>query len=243
MLLVEIMDDYKRIPIVTIKKPIDTSQAGRNQSVSKLGSGIQGAAYGFKSRPNAVTKLANMESLNDSYLNYIQTILQHQDNPFFPKIHNAKILEYTQSRWDPRIHDEDLDDRDREEMRRPRYTLALQMEKLQPLGNTNLRDSAAQVLQSLGLEEDDFNVDNWDDPKNKDNMWDEVMRTNFGDAGFRKQLASKTKNPKFKEALQIMEPVFQKYGSDLKEDNMMARLTQYGPQIVFVDPAYPNSFL
>lgn len=252
-ILHEGLDNYKRIPVVTVKtrpnigRNVSKSNSRRDDETRKvhvLGSGVQGSAYGFKSRPNSVVKAARLQGLDDPYLRYVTTVLQHQDNPFFPRIHNAKILEYTASRWDPRIQHADTSEQQKESMRKPQYTLMVNMEKLRPMSG-NLKDSASAMLQRLGIDKNDMNPASWGAEKSGPDdygtdTWDRDLRAMFDDEGMRKELANNTKNPQFKEALNIMEPIWNMHGADMKDDNIMIRLTPHGPQIVLVDPIYPE---
>ena len=215
-----------RIPVVKPKKPIGKSDKG-----SLLGSGRQGSAYGFENRPNSIIKFVkSTDRLGkgyqfDDHINFINMVVKHQDNPFFPKIYNAKI--YDQS-------EHNMPD-----------VLVVQMEKLHHLTAKKLEDVASHVLASLGFEKinksartPDTNYDEHDNDKAGEinHSWEYALHKTLAHKDEREQLIDRTKNPKLKEALIYLEPLFQKFGSDITEKNIMFRLTSSGPHLVFSDP-------
>ena len=218
--LKNVVDTVQGIPVVPIKTPPADGSSAKNV----VGSGIQSTVYDFKTRPGTVNKLARLTGLDDAYLHYVALVLKHQDNPFFPRITNAKLLRL------PELHSDDS------------YWLAVQMEKLVPLGQGNMKDSAVKILNSLGLDDDQFDKANWTQA-NGNFTYDAVLRSFFDSKHNREMLASRTSNPQFKEALELMEPLFRKHRSDVHDSNVMMRLTGYGPQLVFSDPLYPTSEL
>lgn len=58
----------------------------------------------------------------------------------------------------------------------------------------------------------------------------------FNNERSRANIMKHTKNPKLKEALRLMELLFKKYVPDVHSGNVMFRLTNIGPQLVFTDP-------
>lgn len=207
MLLLEIKTNYgehKGIPIIATKQP-PKIKAG------SAGSGQQAEVYGFRTRPNSVTKVAKLTGLDDPYLDFVATITQHQNNPFFPQIQSAKILEFYDEYW-----------------------LAVQMEKLQPMSG-DTQAAAVKALQTLGIDPRDMDPSVWGTDTQDGNL-----KQMFGNAKYRKELADNTKNPQFKEALQILEPAFQQFGSDMHDKNLMVRSSGKGSQIVLIDPFMPD---
>lgn len=97
--------------------------------------------------------------------------------------------------------------------------MVMHMERLHEWDTPQLQDATRQSAEHLGFELSDFTLDDFDD---------------------RERIATATKNPKLKEALRLMEPLFQQFGSDLHEANWMVRLTSTGPQLVFADPFFES---
>lgn len=183
-------------------------QAVPGKKAKPIGIGAQASAYELPNQPGSIIKYVQVENLKDAHLKFTNLILAHQDNPFFPRIYNAKLIRNLDSSGDEEYNE---------------YQLIVQMEKLKHLNTEEL--DGKLFLGQLGFPKDErFGYDL------------EILMNNFNGPKSRKKLAARTKNPKFKEALELLEPYFKYYGSDLHDDNVMARLTSIGPQLVIVDP-------
>lgn len=204
--------EHQGIPLVHTKRPPE------DLGKKAMGAGTQSYIYGNeKSRPNSISKITRLErNLNDPSVDFTELAMQNQNNPFFPRISNPKILAYERSRFD-RL-----------------FWLAMQQEKLQPMTGKKTQDAAAGMLQSLGFtDNDDFQKSMWEYGP------DELLRGAFNDPAWRQKMIDSTNNPHFAEALQLLGPLFDKHKSDMKQDNFMLRMTQHGPQVVFIDPFWP----
>ena len=177
-------------------------------------SGVQAKVFRHPKDPTKVVKYADLgreDPAHDGYVRYINTILKHQNNPFFPRIYNAKIVHHSSGK----------------------ATLVVVMEKLHFTFDTPaLQDSGAAIIQSLGID--------LEDPLNANDGY--ALLYYFDSSSKREELRNATKNPKLKEALSIMEPFFDLYGSDQHNENVAFRLTKVGPQLVFADPFMPSYY-
>jgi hypothetical protein len=183
-----------------------------------LGYGIQGKAYNHPKQPNSVIKTAKIEDPeNDAYVEFIKLAMKNQDNPFFPRIHSAKIIKagslttYKPAGAAP-------------------YKLVINMEKLQPYLYSNVTDAAQGMFQRLGVPE-----------KVAQSTEAGALFNYLTNARNRNMLAAATKNSQFRRALDLLEPHIRKFGHDLHAGNWMIRLTGHGPQIVILDPFMPFS--
>ena len=160
------------------------------------------------SAPNTVVKI--ISRFNDSlgYLPFLKAIIKHQDNPFFPKIHKIRI--YT----DPGPHHQ--------------QTLVVKMEKLIPLQHERIADLGPSLFKQIGVDPDKVDALN---PYSN-------FRLLLTNKRYRDEIAALAKNPKFEEAMYVLSPLFNRYGSDLHAENWMVRLTGSGPQLVITDPFY-----
>lgn len=96
--------------------------------------------------------------------------------------------------------------------------LVVHMERLHEINNPKIKDAVEEQAKRLGIGSlEDVTLDDEYD---------------------RKSIAGDTNNPQLKEALELMEPLFQYYGSDMHLGNWMVRLTSTGPQLVFADPFF-----
>jgi hypothetical protein len=176
-----------------------------------MGQGTQGKAYLHPSRPNSIIKTADVEDPEtDSYVDFIKLSMKHQNNPFFPKIYNAKIVA------------------NKDNIQYP-YTLIVNMEKLQPLRDSKVSDVAKEMLERLGFPHHVAQI------PDRDHLF-----YYMNSSSNRAELANNTKNPQFKEALELLEPYIKYFHHDLHADNLMVRLTGSGPQIVIIDPLKPS---
>lgn len=164
----------------------------------EIGGGVTAQVFGSE-KPNTIRKISYHASPNDAYIQYIKIILQHQDNPFFPRIYNAKL--YKKSGL---------------------YALFMEMEKLISLKDPKMIDTAYHIFRQLGLDYMSYRPWDWEN------------------SNFIEGLKQKSNNPHFIEAVNILEPLFKKFISDLHKNNMMVRLTSSGPQLVITDPFEPE---
>lgn len=102
--------------------------------------------------------------------------------------------------------------------------LVIQMERLHNIRDEDLAEAMKHMFERLGFDRD---------------MLDTIssMYHYLSDPTKWNHLKTHTNNPKFREALEILEPAIKKFdGHDLHLDNFMVRLTSIGPQLVIIDP-------
>ena len=143
MKLLELVDiDRPR----TVKHSLDPHtfperMAGGREKSEELGHGT--AAVAFKGKgPNVVNKTSYHASPDDGYIQYIKTVMKHQDNPFFPKIYNAKLYKEGDT-----------------------YALNMQLERLYSVKNPKINDAVRHMFKEVGLDYDTYDTENWDDVK------------------------------------------------------------------------------
>jgi hypothetical protein len=195
-----------------------------------VGQGVQ--ARVFSAGPGMVTKIAVLDEemgLNDPTIKFLDLILEHQDNPFFPKIYHARVY------------------RDKEGIKNP--VLIVQMEKLIPITDPKIRDASAGLYDQLGIGTKNLSpafkqhIKQFDKPTQTILSKTSALRDKISKAPESKditKLGSRSKNPQFKEALKVLGPAMKKHGDDLHHGNWMVRLTGAGPQLVIVDPFTPS---
>jgi len=194
--------------IPRIEKNQRPMQLSRRHKV--LGQGKQGIAQEHSRDPNKVIKTSNIYTENperDEYVQFIKMILDHQNNPFFPRIHSAKMVYNNQTDG---------------------YQLVTTMEKLIPLTGEKIKDASAQLMKQLGI--------TTRKPFSHDEDWTPNLWKWFDKPRNRSKLRRETKNPQLKQALELLEPYIKKFGQDLHTNNFMIRLTGHGPQLVILDP-------
>lgn len=164
-------------------------------------------------RPGTVIKKIRIEHEGESIVEFFKLIMQHQDNPFFPRIYNAKMYQNPKAGG---------------------LTLIVEMEKLRELTDKMLVDTSTHILNQMGFEvtREMF-----------DKTWNLALQVagKLDTPAGRDELKKMSKNPKFVEALDLIEGGLARHGSDLHHQNMMLRLTQHGPQLVLIDPFQPGA--
>jgi hypothetical protein len=214
---------------IDISKETPVSFKGRKRfpvSGDLVGSGQQARVY--HTGQGVVTKVASIGDMNDSTMKFLDIILKHQDNPFFPKIYHARVYKDK----DQKVNN---------------LTLLIQMEKLTPLTSDKIQDVAVQMLDQLGLELSDYQerLIRATAPEEKQRYRLQMLSRNvdvFFDAPEykRDEWLQSSKNPKFGEAIKLISPYINRGISDLHSGNWMMRLTGHGPQLVIIDPFLPG---
>jgi hypothetical protein len=189
-----------------------------------VGTGMQAKVY--HTGQGVVTKVASIGGMNDSTMKFLQIILDHQDNPFFPKIYHARVYKDKDKRID-------------------RLVLLVQMEKLTPLSSDKIEDAAIHLFDQLGFELNDVEERTIAAASYNSRQGVRLqMLTRYVDMFFdttqdQDNLLQKSKNPKFNEAIKLLHPYMDGM-SDLHAGNWMVRLTGHGPQLVIIDPFFPG---
>lgn len=200
------------IPVVVVSHP---PFAGKRKHV--IGGGLQADVYAPPSlqKSNKVVKVARMlvDPEDDGYLKYVNLVLDHPDNPFFPKIYFAKMYQVGA--------DSDY------------FYLMVELERLHEVTEKRLIDVAREQFSRLGFEEDVLEIVN-------NSVRGGRISELLDDADFRTYLVKNSNNPKFKEAMILLEPLlsgkFPGVVNDMHVGNWMLRLTGHGPQLVISDP-------
>ncbi len=207
----------------------------KSKQLQHLGTGVQAIAYQHKKHPNTVIKTIQLSGgMNDTVLAFVRLCINHKDNPFFPKIYTAKIFnsaDLTASEREVLYQDIDSYDSppDKKEL-----VLVLVMERLFPIHTPDNVDSAIGLLQTLKVLPDDLSTL----PLNMLDVEDPLfsVKVPFKTAKGRQFLMKNSDNPKFVQALRLLEPLFRKGHADLHRQNIMIRRTGIGPQLVLADP-------
>jgi len=191
----------------------------------ELGQGVEASVAQHAKKEDVVNR--TMEVNDNRYLSFLRVVLEHQNNPFFPRIYHVR-----QYRYDNRL------------------MLFIQMERLEPI-NLN-----ASVLKQIGidlspeyiekealksLQKQHFRSFYHDAYEKFAAERDIVYRDvhNFFDSKRSRQaLKAQSENPHFHEALDLLEPFFKHFAQDLHGGNWMVR-PKTG-QIVVIDPFVPE---
>jgi hypothetical protein len=201
----------------TSSKPI--SDIWPNQTVA--GIGAQSIAYLHARYPDKIIKTIQVSGTADPSYQFLRLSLNHQDNPFFPKIYNVKYHPGTHpTAAKQRDDDFDIayDDTPPDKLQN---TIVVVMEKLKPL----LSISDADMMQ-FGLANLTAHIPSGATANN-------VKFTRaFRDPKWRASMQAHVSNQYLKQALRLLEPLFRHYHPDMHRNNIMLR----GNQWVFIDP-------
>lgn len=199
------------IPVVIVKRAPFMSARG-----NLIGVGIQAQVFEPPSlqKANKVVKIARILTEtpeDDGYLKYVNLVLDHPDNPFFPKIYFAKLYQ----------------------VKNKEAFLMVELERLHEVTGERLIDVAREQFSRLGFKEDVLKMIN-------NSVEGGRISDLLDDKSFRRQLIADSNNPKFKEAMNLLEPLLSGSVSgvsgDLHAGNWMLRLTAHGPHLVISDP-------
>jgi hypothetical protein len=183
-----------------------------------LGQGVEATAY--HTGQGTITKIIeinpNESPKDNSTIRFLKLILQHQDNPFFPRIYNAKL--YRNRNY-------------KSTQQKIEYFMMVQIEKLTPISQKNIYDILPSIFKQIGVNPTKEKYDDND-------IYTQALLDM--DVSELKELSTRSKNPKFKEAINLLAPYITRYGNDLHDENLMIRLTPHGPQLVITDPIPPN---
>ncbi len=214
-----------------IRGEIPPSMFGKD----KVGKGASANVYRADS-PNRVIKVLNIENEADGTYRYIDMIMDHQYNRYFPRVYNAKLYSF------------DFPN-DRESR------LFIEMEKLVPFRKMQSEHLLPLLIKEFGIDPKDA-MDHFSDEEVADlennparNAGGEMMARQlkymFGDAEGRRYLMANIKNQDLKEAIALTAQILDnnKHDNDgkadegdLHADNIMIRLTNNMPQLVIADP-------
>lgn len=122
--------------------------------LKRLGAGVQGMAFKHPRSTNMIIKTARVSNPEtDSYVKFIKLALEHQDNPFFPRIYDAVLRTLPNNE----------------------YELVVQMERLHKLSSRELADITPQLFKRLGFKLEDIEEDMWEYLNDPD-VWDFLIK-------------------------------------------------------------------
>lgn len=176
-----------------------------------VGAGIQSMVFPHPNDPNFVVKSVTIiDPRREGYVKYVALVLDHQNNPFFPKIKHAKLYKLPPQ----------------EETNNAKYKMVVVMEKLHRL--KEMEDLVPEAFEQLGISREYIDFD----PRSTKLL--DFMSNSHN----RQMLRSTTTNSQFRQALELLEPLLLKHKPDLRVGNLMFRLTGGQPQLVIIDPFY-----
>jgi len=114
----------------------------KNPSYEKKGAGIDAYVFQHKKNPHEVIKIASIIDENDATYQFVKLILEHQDNPHFPKIYDVRLY---RSEPEKKFHGQLV-----------KYKMVIRMEKLVPLTIEKTRHMLPILLSQLGIDMDEM---------------------------------------------------------------------------------------
>ena len=209
----------------------------------RLGGGMEAEVFDHPTRPGSVIKIIKSDKpipgvpiRPNAQMETIELFMQHQKNPFIPRIYQAKHVSVKGGgEW-----------------------MYVEMEKLYPFTKKNIRHMIPSTLKQIGVDQQNIDgliklgVNKEETPEmpgewsikawSKDHeIWAiiiDAFQEIFNDPMKLVQLSNNAKNKQFKDAVQILLNLIHKYNLDLHPGNLMYRLTSIGPQLVLLDPFY-----
>ena len=243
-LLIERTSNIKH---VTVKQHPDIGE--RNK---EIGDGFEAKVYADKSGGTVIKEVPIKGKIEDSATyQYIDKVMSNQDNPFLPRIYNAKL--YTHHTMGAK-------------------KLVIQMERLTEFNSEKVAHLLPQLLAQLGIDDSDVGQtsrehaqrmrsgsqpeeNDYDTPEQiaRDQRisrsqalgdYGDVLWKQFRTPEGRIKLIQATDNAQLKLALKVSHDILKKGAAspgmemkaDLHDSNIMVRLTPHGPQLVITDP-------
>ena len=246
MKLIDIMEMKYDFP--TTNKKI-TGLITNQSKLEYLGSGVQSIAFEHRKHPNSVIKLIQLEQ-GDIAKHFVRLCLNHQDNPFFPKIYKVKVYDKSDIKYkkisDFRIMikqfypDADIEFAVPDKLDISDSVMVLVMEKLHKMVDNDHLYTIANQLQQIGLIDDElFDTDLMTDDEEVIKKLTKLVKyaiRKLENSAIRSQLIRTSNNQKFVEALRLLSPILKNNIADFHAGNIMIRYTSVGPQLVFLDP-------
>lgn len=121
----------------TVTTPSAITPSRSKKDARFLAQGRQGMVMTRPKKTNMVTKVFGFDGDHDGYLQFLRMAMQHQDNPYLPRVSNL------------RLYDKEFDS----QYAGDKYsrTGAVDMEKLIPLNNPRIKEVVEHKLQALGI--------------------------------------------------------------------------------------------
>jgi len=137
MLLREVVGGERLRRSGTISSPSSNVPSRAKKDATFLAQGRQGMVLSRSKKINMVTKLFGFNDQHDGYLRFLQLAIQHQDNPYIPRVSNLRL-------YDKQYASNYMDDRYEQ-------VGAVDIEKLLPLSNRRIATAVAAKLAMLGV--------------------------------------------------------------------------------------------
>jgi len=196
------------------------------QHATYVANGIQAIVFSHNKKPNTIIKMTGVTGTNDPAYQFLRVCVNHQDNPYFPKITNYKSyknkaltdddLDYLEQQ--PSFVMEPIDDKP--------YQLLIVSEKLYDL-NAIGETAIKKLLDDLGLTEV---LSRFRKPS-----IGQAFVTAFNDESTRSLMQHACPDKWFKQALRLLEPLFKNanFLPDMHFNNIMLRQNGH---LVIIDP-------
>jgi hypothetical protein len=185
----------------------------KNKSLKILGSGIEAVVYSEKDNPNVIKALGTyVDSIKDiPYIQYILLSFKYsKENPYFPKVYDIKKY---------KMKDDGIS---------VPYIFSFKIEPLIHIQKLNIKDqhSLWEKMFNDSIPEGEHTIEYHISNRVR------ILAEHGGTAKY-------VKDKNLSKATQLIHKIVQKDDSvyvDIHYNNIMARRTPYGPQLVITDP-------
>ena len=202
-----------------------------------IGQGMQAKVYDHPSEQNSVVKISLVAGSNDPYIRFLKFINQHSDNPFFPRVSSVQYVNL-----DRTVVDYNDDDTESKRNVNSKYILAV-TEKLIPLNGPRIKAVAEQLIRTqLGIEREEFESEFGETgAKNDVDLLNYVLyQWTENPTKVMNFIKNNSRNPQFVKAMEWLSQSENVEMADFHDGNWMVRLTGSGPQLVLIDPLFPE---
>lgn len=210
-------------------KEITDDQPVNTHSIE--GMGAQAIAYVHKKFPNKTIKFVQCVGVEDPVYQFLRLCINHQDNPFFPKIYHVKRYNTKEQTRGERLT-KFIPHNKTDSLPYPQsFTLIVVMEKLQRL---RMSDVSMEKMKMMGAD----TLPNILLPTSTLKASEEYktyvkFQAACEEPKYRKMMYDHITDPHLKQAVKLLEPLFNHYTPDMHMGNIMVRPNG---QWVILDP-------
>jgi len=201
----------------------DTKFNGIMKDKKLLGSGVQALVYAHTKDANKIIKVVNVTGENDASVQFLRLCVNHENNPYFPKVYTYKMYDNSE------LTEDDIDFLKYRTLIQPtqeKYMLVMVVERLMPLFHEDAK-FVWNMFKSLGF------FDPFNSYRNLNDLYLDI-RQQFANPTRRLKLKSRITDDNLIKALRLIEPLFKNFMSDLHSDNFMIRPST--KELVIIDP-------
>lgn len=222
------------------------------QKIKVLGSGVEAVVFSVQGEIGVIKVMTTRDaSLNNNpYLKYVSIARRYANsNPFLPRVTHISTQHVDFASWQILKAEAGVEEEPEEYYNHPPHLLSFKMEQLVPLTSLDLSQLQALYLKAFGEDADmeDINAQQDAVERHLGPGASSIVKTNHAmivniafivNDVIEGGTIPRNVSPQLIQAVKLINSIAHKTKSrnDLHANNMMARMTTGGPQLVLTDP-------